>query len=150
MFTKFTLSDPGAPSYSILGTAGTGKCLSKRADEQPFLSRLDEWRHRGRRLRQLHKPLPEREYTGGQSDSLDANGNFAGGGDIVHSNTTFDLHVAYNFIDGWFGGDEVYVDAKNLFDTDPPFYNFTNHDVAMSNGFNEFSSNPIGRVISLV
>lgn len=81
---------------------------------------------------------------------LDANGNFAGGGDKVHSNTTLDLHGAYNFPDGVLAGDQVFVDIKNVFDTDPPFFNYPNHgDVLSNNGFNPFVSNPIGRVISL-
>lgn len=79
----------------------------------------------------------------------DANGNFAGGGDKVSSNTTLDLHAAYNFEGGMFGGDQIYIDIKNAFDTDPPFYNYANRgDTLSNNGYNPFVSNPIGRIIS--
>lgn len=81
---------------------------------------------------------------------FDSNGNFAGGGDKVDSNTTLDLHAAYNFAGGVFGDDQIYVDVKNAFDTDPPFYNFANRGDALSNnGYNPFVSNPIGRIVSL-
>ncbi|UIJ46553.1 TonB-dependent receptor [Sphingomonas cannabina] len=51
-------------------------------------------------------------------------GNPVGGGDKVKANNTFDLHVQYefqgdNFARGW----QVYVDAQNIFDKNPPFYN---------------------------
>jgi len=81
---------------------------------------------------------------------LDANGNYAGGGDHVSANVTFDLHASYNFPDGLLSGDQVYIDIKNLFDQDPPFYNYPNHgDALSSNGYDPFVSNPIGRVIAL-
>lgn len=80
----------------------------------------------------------------------DANGNFAGGGDRVHSNTTLDLHAAYNFSGGIFGGDQLYIDVKNAFDTDPPFYNYANRGDSLSNnGYNPFVSNPIGRIVAV-
>ena len=71
-----------------------------------------------------------------------------GGGDIVKSNTTFDLHLSYtlspgDFLGGaTFAGSEVYLDVQNVFDKDPVFFN-------AANGYDPFSGNPIGRVVTL-
>lgn len=81
---------------------------------------------------------------------LDDKGNPSGGGDFVKSATTFDLHAAYSFQSGSLQGDQVYVDVKNVFDQDPPFYNGnTNGILGGSYGFNGFVSNPLGRIVSL-
>jgi iron complex outermembrane receptor protein len=67
-----------------------------------------------------------------------------GGGDKVGSSTLIDLHLGYEFNTGnpLLGDDEVYVNVKNLFDSDAPFYNSTN-------GYNNYNWNPIGRMISI-
>ena len=74
---------------------------------------------------------------------LDSNGNVAGGGDIVKSWTTFDLHAAWDFShSGLPNSGQVYVDINNIFDEAPPFFN-------NANGYDPFGANPLGRVISL-
>jgi len=65
-----------------------------------------------------------------------------GGGDKVDSNTTVDLHLSYDFDSDLFGADQVYLEATNIFDADPPFYN-------SATAYNSFVSSPIGRVISV-
>lgn len=60
-------------------------------------------------------------------------------GQRVASYTTVDAHASYTF---GRGRTEIFVDAKNLFDQDPPFVNFPG-------GYNIQDSNPIGRVVSL-
>src|SRR5262249_23492573 len=77
---------------------------------------------------------------------VNANG-ILGGGDIVKSNTTFDLHLNYTLGSGdWLGstlgGSDVYIDVQNVFDKPPVFFN-------AANGYDTFSGNPIGRVISV-
>ena len=83
----------------------------------------------------------------------DANGNPIGGGDVVKSWTTLDLNVAYNFEEGWLGGDSIFVNVKNLFDTDPPFDNTTAGGSGASSGaafgFNAFNASPIGRTVAI-
>jgi iron complex outermembrane receptor protein len=80
----------------------------------------------------------------------DANGNFASGGDHVNANNTFDVHAAYNIENGWLGGDQIYVDMKNIFDTDPPFINGNTAGEGLGTpGYDGFISNPIGRLVSL-
>ena len=73
-----------------------------------------------------------------------ANGAPTGaGGDPVKAYTTIDAHAAWKFSDGGIlGGSEVYVDASNLFDKDPPFYNG-------GSGYDSYGANPLGRVISV-
>jgi iron complex outermembrane receptor protein len=74
-------------------------------------------------------------------------------GDKVDSWTTLDLNVAYNFIDGWLGGDQLYVHVNNLLDTDPPFINTTANGAGASSGaafgFNAFNASPIGRTVQV-
>jgi iron complex outermembrane receptor protein len=74
-------------------------------------------------------------------------------GDKVGSWTTMDLNVAYTFLDGWLGGDQVYVHVNNVFDTDPPFINTTANGAGASSGaafgFNAFNASPIGRTVSV-
>lgn len=75
------------------------------------------------------------------------------GGDKVGSWTTLDVNLAYNFEDGWFGGDQLYVHVNNLFDQDPPFINTTANGAGASSGavfgFNAFNASPIGRTFSI-
>jgi iron complex outermembrane receptor protein len=66
-----------------------------------------------------------------------------GGGDKVKASTTIDLHIAYDIKgDGWLGDAQVYLDGNNIFDKEPVFYN-------NANGYDTFSGNPIGRLISV-
>jgi iron complex outermembrane receptor protein len=67
-----------------------------------------------------------------------------GGGDKVKASDTFDAHLSYEFgdRDSFTNGLEVYADVSNLFDKDPVFYNNVG-------GYDTFSGNPIGRLISL-
>ena len=88
--------------------------------------------------------------TAAHPPTADANGALVVGGDHVKANVTFDLHAAYNFPDGHvLSGDQVYFDIKNIFDQQPPFYNYAvPSNVNSSNGINTFVSNPIGRLFS--
>jgi len=87
--------------------------------------------------------------TAAHPPTADANGALVVGGDHVHANVTFDLHASYNFPEGMFSGDQIYLDVKNIFNQQPPFYNYAVPSNANStNGINTFVSNPIGRLIS--
>ncbi len=149
-FLTFDQNTLGGPSFSELNTSGINSTfpsvgLQNRTtlgwtndiiDVVGFLNWTGAYRNAGNTT--VHPIL------------LDSNGNFAGGGDHVGANVTFDLHGSYNFSDGMFGGDQVYLDIKNVFDQTPPFFNYPNHgDVLSNNGYNPFVSNPIGRLISL-
>jgi iron complex outermembrane receptor protein len=65
------------------------------------------------------------------------------GGDKVRAHTTLDLHLDYKIPSNSILGDsQVYVDVNNLFDKEPPFY-------ANTQGYDNFSGNPLQRVISV-
>jgi iron complex outermembrane receptor protein len=80
----------------------------------------------------------------------DANGNPTGGGDPVKADLTFDFHAAYNLSGGFMDGSQVYVDVKNVFDKEPPFYNGNTTGAGVGAwGFNGFTSNALGRLMSV-
>ncbi len=70
----------------------------------------------------------------------DSSGNPIGGGDWVHSNSTFDLNIAYRFAGGRLAGDQIYLHGTNVFNTPPPFVNG-------STGYDSAVANIVGRVI---
>jgi iron complex outermembrane recepter protein len=72
----------------------------------------------------------------------------SGGGDHINRFLTVDTHLAYTLKDsGPFKSLQFYVDASNLFDKEPPFYNAYALNGAV--GYDGINANPIGRVISL-
>lgn len=80
----------------------------------------------------------------------DANGNPNGGGDRVKADLTFDTHIAYDFELSFMNKAQFYVDVKNVFDKKPPFYNGNTTGAGVGGwGFNGFTSNALGRLISL-
>jgi iron complex outermembrane receptor protein len=88
--------------------------------------------------------------TAAHPPTADSSGALVVGGDHVNANVTFDLHAAYNFQDGWLNGDQIFFDMKNIFDTEPPFYNYAVPSNSNSTqGINTFVSNPIGRYVSI-
>lgn len=74
----------------------------------------------------------------------DANGNPNGGGDPVKAYATFDIHAAYDFEDGWLGGDQIYLTMSNIADSRPPFYN--SQGQAAITGTDDMVTNLIGRL----
>ena len=66
-----------------------------------------------------------------------------GGGDEVKSGNFFDFHLAYDFQgEGMTRDLQLFMDVNNVFDKAPPFYN-------NNNGYDQFSGNPIGRLIAV-
>ncbi len=79
---------------------------------------------------------------------LRTNGLPTGGGDKVKSFITVDTHLAYTLKDmGPFKSLQLYLDASNLLDTAPPFYNAYALNGAV--GYDGTNANPIGRVITV-
>jgi len=70
----------------------------------------------------------------------DASGNPIGGGDWVHSNSTFDLNISYKFSDGRLAGDQIYLHGTNVFNTPAPFVNGPT-------GYDSMVANLVGRII---
>ena len=76
------------------------------------------------------------------------NGVPTGGGEPVSAFTTVDLHAAYTFENlGALKKANLYVDVSNLFDKAPPFVSTATNNGAV--GYDSFSANPLGRVISI-
>jgi len=149
-FTRFRQNFGGGPSFSILNTSGYNTTFPSiqfhmRANvgwdfgpvtADAFINYTGSYRNWSNTS--VAPIIP------------DSHGNPAGGGDRVGSLTTVDLHVAYNFTDGFLKGDQIYFDGQNIFDRNPPFYNGnTSGILGGSYGFNGFVSNPIGRVLSV-
>jgi hypothetical protein len=68
------------------------------------------------------------------------------GGDRVKATTTFDGHIDFEIPGNAFSflpKADVYLDVVNMFNKRPPFYNNNN------GGWDPFSGNPIGRVVSV-
>jgi iron complex outermembrane receptor protein len=149
-FTKFDEALLGGTSFSVLGTSAFNStfpsvAMQSRAnlgwsDDTIAVDFFMNWTSAYRNI----------GATAAHPPTADANGALVVGGDHVNANITFDMHAAYNFEDGWLGGDQIYIDMKNIFDKEPPFYNYAvPSNVNSSNGINTFVSNPIGRLFSV-
>ncbi|WP_363181967.1 TonB-dependent receptor domain-containing protein [Sphingomonas quercus] len=150
-FTKFRQNFGGGTSFSILNTSGYNTVFpsvqfKNRAQlgwSKSGLSLDVFWNHTGGYRNWISTTV--------DPITVDSVGNPVGGGDKVKSNDTFDLHLQYEFQgDSFMRGWQIYVDAQNVFDKDPPFYNGnTSGILGGAWGFNGFVSNPIGRLVSV-
>jgi len=81
----------------------------------------------------------------------DANGNPDGGGDTVDATNTFDLNLAYRFdLGGTIEELSVSLNVRNITDEDPPFFN-GNQGGFMGGawGYDNYTANPVGRLVTL-
>ncbi|HEY4076332.1 MAG TPA: TonB-dependent receptor [Rhizomicrobium sp.] len=152
LFTQFKEGYDGANYFSIKGTSGFNGTFSSLE----YNTRLNVgWIGGPWALDAFVNYMPG--YHNWNSTSVTPlNPNALGtptNGDKVDSLTTLDLNIAYNFEDGWLGGDQIYAHINNLFDTDPPFINTTANGAGASSaaafGFNAFNASPIGRTVSV-
>ncbi len=150
-FTKFTQNFGGGTSFSILNTSGYNttfpsvqyKHRAQLGWELGGFSADLFWNHTG-----SYKNWISTSVIPITTNSV---GNPTGGGDTVKADNTFDLHLQYTVrSEGMFNGWQAYVDVKNLFDKDPPFYNGnTAGIIGGAWGYNGFVSNPLGRLIAV-
>jgi hypothetical protein len=145
-FTMFKQHSKGSTyKFSVLGDAGANGTFAAI----PLSARFHVgWNYEGFGLRVYANFISghRNTYATAVHPVVNANG-VLGGGDIVKSNTTFDMHMNYTLSDGdWLGsslaGSEVYLDVANVFDKRPVFFN-------AANGYDTFSGNPIGRVVTV-
>jgi len=136
----------GIPYYNIINTNGLNSSFPSVQDKQRFNFGWSQ----GPYAIDLFV-----NYTGGYRDwgsgtitpvGRDALGLPTGGGDVVKSWTTLDVHAAYNIPTGFAAGDQIYIDGKNIFDTDPPFIQGS---LAFGNGYDRVIASPIGRIVSV-
>lgn len=150
-FTKFSQNFGGGENFSILNTSGYNTTFpsiqfKNRAQlgwEMGGFSVDLFWNHVGGYRNWINTSVA--------AITTDASGNPSGGGDHVKPDNNFDLHVQYTLkSENMFSGWQVYVDVKNLFDSDPPFYSGnTAGIIGGAFGYNGFVSNPLGRVTSV-
>ncbi len=142
-FTAYNFQTVGGPSYSILNTNGI---ISIFPTIQQQMRVGTGWKMGGFDAELfLNFTGAYRNWGSGSvaaiiSDPITGSPN--GGGDVVHSESRFDLHLAYDFQTPELGDDEVYVTGENIFAQRPPFVN-------NANGFDNFESTPLGRVVTV-
>jgi outer membrane receptor protein involved in Fe transport len=149
-FTKFTQDFPGV-AYSMLGTSGSNNTFPSVAGH----ARLQG----GWTFDQFSFDTfvnYTSAYHNWSNTSLipvisNSVGVPIGGGDHVDANVTLDMHGEYNFGQtGWFGDTAVYIDVKNVLNSDPPFYSGNTAGIGLGGyGYNGFLSNPIGRIFAV-
>lgn len=150
-FTKFKQNFGGGSDFSILNTSGYNTTFpsiqfKNRAQlgwEMGGFSADLFWNHTGGYRNWISTSI--------LPITVDSKGNPTGGGDHVKPDNTFDLHVQYTLKnESMFNGWQAYIDVKNLFDSDPPFYSGnTAGIIGGAFGYNGFVSNPLGRLISV-
>ena len=150
-FTKFKQNFAGGTDFSILNTSGYNTTFpsiqfKNRAQlgwELGGFSADLFWNHVGGYRNWINTSVAPLTF--------DSSGNPNGGGDHVKADNNFDLHVQYTLTsNGMFNGWQAYVDVKNIFNTNPPFYNGnTAGIIGGAFGYNGFVSNPLGRVTSV-
>lgn len=81
---------------------------------------------------------------------LNADNAPIGGGDPVRADATLDLHVEYRLSFGETAGANLFLDVKNVFDRDPPFFSGNTSGIGVGGyGYNGYVSNPIGRIVAV-
>jgi iron complex outermembrane receptor protein len=144
---KFDQQIGTGPTFSVLNTTGFNTTfpsvkLQGRANlgwEYAGFSIDAFWNHTG----------SYRNYSSSTLNPItrSAAGVPTGGGDKVKAYDTIDMHIAYTLPQGFLSKAQIFVDATNLFDKDPPFYNVAT--LNGSSGYDTFQASPIGRVITV-
>ena len=148
-YTKFTQSFGDTP-FSVLNTSGFNSTFPSIQQRYRF--------HLGWELGRfsidgfLNYTGKYRNWANGAiiPVTTTAGGIPNGGGDIVKANSVFDLHAEYDLDVAFLKRGSVYIDAKNVFNDDPPFYSGNTGGIGVGGyGYNAFVSNPLGRVVSV-
>ena len=145
-FLLFNQHTTGAQTFSILGTTGYNNTFPSVAGQ----GRLNVGWVFGGFSAKLYGNFTS-GYRNWSSSTVNpvilSNGYPTSGGDIVHSNLTFDAHLSYTIdrsdimgVD--LEGSQVFLDVVNLTDKAPVFYNG-------ASGYDLYTGNPIGRVITV-
>ena len=150
-FTTFEQNFGSTPKFSVLNTSGfNGVFPSIKFKARSYIGfNLGDfsadlfWNHVG----------DYNNWSGNTVTPLtrDANGNPNGGGDTVDGANTFDLHLSQTVsFGGTFDDLTLSLDIRNIADEDPPFFN-GNLGGFMGGawGYDNYNSNPVGRLITL-
>jgi len=140
-FTKFDQKIRGGETFSVLNTTGFNNTFpSIQTQARANLG----WQYEFLSIDLFANYIGGyRNWSGNTVEPLvSENGNPVSGGDKVKGNTLFDLNVTYTMPeDGLLPGTQVFIDATNIFDKKPVFYN-------SANGYDPYSGNVLGRVVT--
>jgi iron complex outermembrane receptor protein len=138
----------GGTIFSVLGTAGFNTTFPSLTDSGRAMLSYDKGPFNA--VLSINYEGPYTWWGGGVVNPIVKNGAGlpTGGGDKVNAFTTIDLHAGYT-LENWslLRSANVYVDITNLLDQAPPFVNTAATNGAV--GYDSFSANPLGRVISI-
>ncbi len=133
--------------FSVLGTAGFNTTFPSVKFEGRFNV---GWELGGLEVNTYFNYLGKyKNWSGTAANPVTrSNGVPTGGGDVVQAYKTMDLNVSYKLKDlGFLNEGTVFVDATNLFDRDPPFYNtFTLNGAS---GYDPINASPLGRIVTV-
>lgn len=143
LLTKYDtgLGATGVP-YSILNTTGASASFPSTSVQARFRA---DWAQGPYSVDLFANFVgPYRNWSGVSINPLvpNAQGNPTGGGDPVKANLTFDLHLGYDFKDGFLGDDHLNITIVNIANTDPPFY-------LGATGYDNWVASPLGRIIKV-
>jgi iron complex outermembrane recepter protein len=138
--------------FSVLGTAGFNTTFPSVENE----GRVNVGYKRGGLNANVYYNYlgGYKNWSGGTAIPLTRTNGFpTGGGDTVKSFATIDLNLGYKFGQlGMFRETQLFLDATNLADKDPPQYNVFaiggNNGVGVA-GYDPVNASPLGRVITL-
>jgi len=134
----------GGEWFSVLNTVGVNTTFPTNR----FAARLDlGWRDRGISANLfVNYTGSYLNWNGSAPFTVIRDAAFApiGGGQSIPSYTTLDAHLGYHFgySAGALANAEIDLDAVNLFNRAPPFFN-------TALGYDVFNANPIGRLVTL-
>ena len=145
-FTMFKQHSKGQTyKFSVLGAAGANGTFAAMPTQARFHV---GWNYEGFGTTVYANFISghRNTYASAVTPAVNKDG-FLSGGDIIKSNTTFDLHSNYTLTEGGLlgsalAGSDIYLDLQNVFNKQPVFFN-------ASNGYDPFSGNPIGRVFTV-
>jgi len=143
--TKFDQSFGTGPTFSVLNSTGFNTTFPSIRFEARGNVGVDVGPVRG--VLYVNHSGSYLNWSSNAINSVTSNSGVpTGGGDRVKAYTTFDGHVDFKVPGSWFNylpKADVYLDVTNIFNKKPPFYNNNN------GGYDPFSGNPIGRVVTI-
>jgi hypothetical protein len=142
--TKFDQSFGTGPKFSVLNTTGFNTTFpSIKLDVRGNVG-VDVGAVRA--VLYVNHTGSYKNWSGNAINPVVITNGVPSGGDRVKATTTFDGHIDFEIPGNAFSflpKADVYLDVVNMFNKRPPFYNNNN------GGWDPFSGNPIGRVVSV-
>jgi iron complex outermembrane receptor protein len=142
--TKFKQSFGTGPTFSVLNTTGFNTTFPSIRFEARGNVGVDAGPVRA--VLYVNHTGSYFNWSGNAINPVIITGGIPSGGDRVKAYTTFDGHIDFKVPGNFFSylpKTDVYLDVTNIFNKKPPFYNATN------GGYDPFSGNPIGRVVTI-